>query len=360
MTENMRISNKIYKARKAIRKRVYDLLLYLEELDKTDLTKNEKRALHQDIEFHQKFLTEAIFFDSEKLYRDHILWYNEKTPSNEQKKYKLFNIILAFHKLFREWLPDSEFEVVDEFIQYGFMCLENKHTYLSKTLTASNPYKKEANEYSKILLENNRIKARNYVFDLFDKGVSIIDIYRYILRGGLRIIGYLWQTNKINIAKEHIATNITECIERELYFKAVKKPSNGVKALIASIGNEKHYLGVKMISNILELNGFETYFLGETIPSSDLYEMINEIKPDVILISTTMAFNLNNLYKTIQFIKEKYNTPIIVGGYALNVDLDLWKKLNCDGYALNIHELLEVMSELFPDINISPKSEISQ
>ncbi|HEX5742369.1 MAG TPA: cobalamin B12-binding domain-containing protein, partial [Flavobacteriaceae bacterium] len=89
------------------------------------------------------------------------------------------------------------------------------------------------------------------------------------------------------------------------------------KVLVACIENEHHQIGIKMISDVFEMNGWITYFLGSNTPTTDLIAFAKTISPDFIAISLSIYFHLPELEKTIKSFRAVFpETPILVGGQA--------------------------------------------
>lgn len=95
---------------------------------------------------------------------------------------------------------------------------------------------------------------------------------------------------------------------------SIKKPK---KVIVSSSVNEYHQVGGKIVTDIFELNGWKSFFLGANTPSSDLMEIIDEEKPDIVGISLSIYFNMPGLKQTIEKIKTNFNNQnIFVGGQA--------------------------------------------
>ena len=72
-----------------------------------------------------------------------------------------------------------------------------------------------------------------------------------------------------------------------------------------------------MISDVFEMNGWTTYFLGSNVPTIDLISFAKTIPLDFIAISLSIYFHLPELEKAIKIFRDEFpEIPILVGGQA--------------------------------------------
>ncbi|SDX85353.1 Methanogenic corrinoid protein MtbC1 [Lutibacter oricola] len=167
------------------------------------------------------------------------------------------------------------------------------------------------------LLTGSRVKCSNIVNKLIENGISIIDIYENIIKQTMYTVGELWEYNKISVATEHLSSAICSAILNEHYFFIISKQKKDKKVLMACVENEHHEIGAKMISDIFEMNGWKSYFLGAKTPTFDLISFAKTISPDIIAISLSIYFHLPELEKLIKALRQEFSeTPILVGGQA--------------------------------------------
>jgi len=121
----------------------------------------------------------------------------------------------------------------------------------------------------------------------------------------------------ISVAAEHLATSISESIMNELYEKIIADDRVQKKVVLGCVENELHQVGIKMVADICEMNGWDTYFLGANVPASDLIAYSREVKPNLIALSLTVYSHMSALENMIrEFQSELPNLQIITGGQA--------------------------------------------
>jgi methanogenic corrinoid protein MtbC1 len=173
------------------------------------------------------------------------------------------------------------------------------------------------NEFLNALLSGNRSKCSELVKNYLNNGVSIEVLYETIIKKALYDVGELWEYNKIGVATEHLASAIVEGILNELYLKIISSDKINKTVIVSCVENEFHQIGIKMISDVFEMNGWNAYFLGANTPTNELISFSKTIRPDVFAISLSIYFHLPILEKMIPIIKKEFpELPILVGGQA--------------------------------------------
>lgn len=170
-------------------------------------------------------------------------------------------------------------------------------------------------KYLEFLLEGKKLESLQIVNELIEQGTDIKELYIELLQDSLYKVGKLWEYNKISVAKEHLATSITEFILNAIYPRIFSADHIGKKAVIACLPNEFHQIGAKMVADVFELNAWDGYFLGSNVPTQDLIKMIDDVKPDLVGISMSIYFNIGTLVSILNEINKIFpKQKIIVGG----------------------------------------------
>lgn len=171
-------------------------------------------------------------------------------------------------------------------------------------------------EFVELLISGNHAACSEFIHE-YAKNITIPQLYENIIKKSMYEIGELWETNKISVATEHLASSIVEAILNELYSKIISPERTNKKVVVACVENEFHQIGIKMISDVFEMNGWNTYFLGANIPIKDLISFVKKTEPDLLAISLSIYFHLPILEKMIQEFKQAFpELSILVGGQA--------------------------------------------
>ncbi|GAB6058385.1 cobalamin B12-binding domain-containing protein [Desulfonatronum parangueonense] len=171
--------------------------------------------------------------------------------------------------------------------------------------------------YLQGLLAGNRQHCSGMVEDLLERNIPVKDLYLDLFQRSMYDVGRLWEENKISVAVEHLATSVTESLLSLVYPIIFSAEHNGKKAIISCVANEYHQIGGKMVADILELHGWDGYFLGANTPVEALLKMIDDKQPDLVGLSLSISHNMPNLHAILDRIRKDFpDQPVIVGGQA--------------------------------------------
>lgn len=189
------------------------------------------------------------------------------------------------------------------------------------------------------LTEGNKDKCAEIVKNLLDEGIDLKEIYVELYQRALYRIGKLWDHNEITIPEEHMATQIVETLLSR--FAPETMTDSNKKVVVTCIDKEFHEIGAKMVSNIFELNGWKTYYLGASVPLRELTKFINSANPEVIALSWSLYLNLGRFLEVVDTLTKLYPTKkILVGGRALAENTDqLLKKYPTVIHIKSLYEL---------------------
>ena len=155
---------------------------------------------------------------------------------------------------------------------------------------------------------------KNYV-EIF----NIADFFDRILRPVMAKIGEDWANGKLAIATEHVASNVAQTLVK-IIMDQVSGTGNKKKIMLCVPVGEEHHIGCDVLETFLTIKGFKIFNMGTSIPTESIIEFINMKKPDIILISITIQDNVLAGQRLAKKIREKSKIPILVGGYAMQVD----------------------------------------
>lgn len=173
------------------------------------------------------------------------------------------------------------------------------------------------NNYFNSLIQGDKSSCMELTDQLISRGVHIAHIYTGLFQRALYQVGDYWEQNKISVATEHLATAITESLMIRLQPQIFSSQRKGKKIVIACVANEYHQVGAKMIADIFEMNGWDGYFIGAATPADELIRFLKSNQPHLIGISLSIYFNLPEMIRTLEKIRDHFpKTPIIVGGQA--------------------------------------------
>ena len=177
-------------------------------------------------------------------------------------------------------------------------------------------------------------------------------LYLDVVQPTMREIGRLWQENEISVAEEHLATAIAQAAMGRAFERVYRWREARTPTLIAAcVDDERHQMGLRMLCDLLELEGWETAYLGASVPTEALVHLVEKRRPDVVALSATIAPHLPRLRAAVEAIRAA-DVPvppvIMVGGRAIGDDAALARRLGADLTAPDAARAVERLRARFP------------
>ena len=169
--------------------------------------------------------------------------------------------------------------------------------------------------------------------DARNRGLGIHRIYVDIIASSQAQIGEMWHEGTITISVEHLGTVISLGVMDELSRDAKKRISNGFKAVVALIEGDTHFIGARMLSDFLMMDGWTVDFLGGPTPIDDLVDFVDRRSFDLVALSSTLFDLLPKAKLTAKNLSSLTPRPkILLGGFAVaNSDINDFD--DCDAIA---------------------------
>jgi methanogenic corrinoid protein MtbC1 len=219
---------------------------------------------------------------------------------------------------------------------------------MNTALDNRNEYALLAKEYLGLIMKVDRYSASKLILDAVDEGLSIKDLYLHVFQPTLYEIGRLWQNNEITVAKEHFCTAVTQFIMSQLYPKIISSKKKDLNLFATCVGGELHEIGIRMVADFFEMEGWNTFFTGASTPVESIIRSIEEFDTDVLAISTSMTFNIIRVKELIDKVNEalpEHKVKIMVGGRPFNISPGIWKSVNADFYASDASTAIDIAEE---------------
>ncbi len=163
------------------------------------------------------------------------------------------------------------------------------------------------------------------IAQLYAKETSLAEFYDDILKQVLYGIGYLWEQNKLDIATEHICSNITNEIVHKLNMSH-KKNSKNSSILLCTPEGEIHNIACNIIESILLQKGYKVHNISPSAPAESVIMYVKDTNPALIMISVTLKENIGTSKRLMKRINAEFNIPILLGGLAITENSEKEKK----------------------------------
>jgi methanogenic corrinoid protein MtbC1 len=296
-----------------------------------------RRKCTEDNRSHVDYLCEALSFEQPSLLTEYGAWAAELLAHLHIRREELaFNLELLRTTLSQELEGESGALAscyLDAALARIGRAVPGAHATVG-FLSGSGALDVLARDYLARVLRGDRHGACRLVVDDAERGTSVRDIYLLVFQRVLREVGRLWHSNQIGVAQEHYCTACTLFTMSQLYPRIFSEKRNGLRMVAASVAGDLHEIGLRMVSDFFEMEGWDTFCLGANTPISGILQQVAERAPQVLAISATMTFHIHAVADLITATRAAGNAPrILVGGGAFNSVPGLWKDVGADGYA---------------------------
>lgn len=241
-----------------------------------------------------------------------------------------------------EAVPEEDAATILAAMDPAIVAAEAPVAELPVELSTSAAHGKLAAGYLLALLEGDRLRATRMVYEAVRGGVlGVPEAYTRVLLPVLRELGRMWHMGEIHVAEEHFATATTLIAMSQLAPLAAVKPANGRVLVAATVAGNLHEIGVRMVADRFEWEGWRVVYLGPSVPAEDLAQSVQDFGAEVVALSAALIVHIEPLERAIAAVRALVpGVRIIVGGQALAGDGAMAARLGADAVALDAEEAL--------------------
>ncbi len=295
----------------------------------------------QDVKYNLSYLAQALTSDSPPLFVTYLEWVQALFKGLNIPTHELSESLEITGSIMQERFTGEAARRIEIFIGMGLKQLSERPEPVPSFLDESRPLSGLAHQYLETLRRGERSAASHLILDAVAQGMRVRDIYLHVFQPSQYEIGRLWQINQMSVAEEHFCTAATQSIMAQLYSTIFNTDKNGRRLVATCVGNELHEIGLHMVADFFEMEGWDTYYIGSNTPAASVLRTLSERKPDLLAISATMTFHIKlveELIGQVRAAESNSRIKIMVGGYPFNIEPDLWRQVGADGYAANAEQ----------------------
>jgi MerR family transcriptional regulator, light-induced transcriptional regulator len=204
-------------------------------------------------------------------------------------------------------------------------------------------------QYLVAVLEGDRRRACRVLLDAAHGGHPVSDLYLRVLAPAQEEIGRLWTTVEANVAEEHFVSATTKLVMTQLLQVAPKKAAHGKSLLAAGVAGNRMDVGLHMLADLFEIDGWRVVQLGADVPVADLAQAVDFYEVDIAGLSVSQNVQLPALKQSITAIRSGprgQQVKILLGGRTLSAAEDLASQLGADAYAADPVAALKIARQL--------------
>ncbi|GGL79803.1 cobalamin-binding protein [Streptomyces fumigatiscleroticus] len=137
-------------------------------------------------------------------------------------------------------------------------------------------------------------------------------------------VGLEWAANRITVAQEHAATAVNERAVTALLppAPAADGPERGRsrgRVTVACVDGEWHAFPARLVTEVLQLRGWQVDYLGPQLPGSHLIAHLHHTRADAALLSSSLPARLPAAHAMIAAC-QAVGVPVMAGGRAFGLD----------------------------------------
>ena len=173
------------------------------------------------------------------------------------------------------------------------------------------------------------------------------DIYVEVLAPTLHTIGAMWQSGAVGVDQEHLASSVAAGLIGRLGARFARPGRKKGVVIVAMPPGERHGLGVAMLADILNQDGYEVRNLGPDTPASSLVAAIRDADQLAAVVVSVVGISHRPAAQELLSAarQERPTLPLIAGGYALPDERSALE-IGAAGWTADPRELADLIERL--------------
>jgi methanogenic corrinoid protein MtbC1/DNA-binding XRE family transcriptional regulator len=185
--------------------------------------------------------------------------------------------------------------------------------------------KEAQKKYLQALIAGDADKAAQVVANLAASKMALASIYTDVLAPSMVSVGEWWCQSRINVAQEHLATQITLAqMEKLRSMQSLPRPLP-YAIMVACVEGELHFIGARMAADLFQLEGWSVDFLGPDVPTRALIDISAARRVDLLCVSITMETNFPALTLLLESLRTFPDRPKLIIGGRVNGNKGGWR-----------------------------------
>ncbi|MEM8834469.1 MAG: cobalamin-dependent protein [Planctomycetota bacterium] len=303
-----------------------------------------------DTEVRIRYLAECVEADAPDLFAEYARWSAIAFAAREVPREDLYENLRCITLAIADRLPRNASTLTGATLATGMAAIETIPPPPPTFLASEQPFIHIARGFLAMLADGKARDAAALLKRAIDDGeMRVPDIYAWVFEPVMREIGRLWQLNELSVAEEHlISSHVTRLMSQVVQMGGTPDP-NGHMLLALAPPGDLHDMGLRMVADFFEINGWDVHYLGANVPVQDVAPAVEAVHPDLIAISTSMAVHLSSLRAAVASARTARTQPeprVLVGGRPFAVMPQLAGYVGADASAESASAAVRVGCEL--------------
>ncbi|MHC4446312.1 MAG: cobalamin B12-binding domain-containing protein [Planctomycetota bacterium] len=302
-----------------------------------------------DVQTRFRYLAQAIAVRRPRLFDESTAWSRSAFAAREVDPEDLSTSLQCAGEVVERWLPPAAAKDVLELIDLALATTSGSAPEESGYVGRDKPHGELTLKYLEAILDGRRNEAIELVLQAVETGTPVREIYSHVLYPAQAEVGRMWHHNEIGVADEHYATATTETAMSLLRQRRADGPRKAKRVVATAVEGDLHSLGVRMVAEFFEMDGWDTIYLGPNMPEHDLIQNLRDREAHLLALSVTSFLHLRAVGELIDAMQRSNGVKqvkVLVGGAPFNLVPDLWQELGADGWAPSAEAAVEVGNRL--------------
>jgi methanogenic corrinoid protein MtbC1 len=197
------------------------------------------------------------------------------------------------------------------------------------------------------LIAGNRREARALVDEVLEQDAAAEKILSHLFWPTLEQIQKLHRNDQMTELAHHYATRLLRVLADQMQMRLTQNEARGRRVLVICGPEEPEELAAQMTADLLEADGYDTFFAGGGIPNDEIVEQLGEMGADVLVVfgatPSTVPFT-RLLIDQLHEIGACPKMQIVVGGGVFNRAPGLAEEIGADLWANDPSELVQAIA----------------
>jgi methanogenic corrinoid protein MtbC1 len=303
---------------------------------------------------HVHMLAQAVAVQSAELFSHSMQWTHESFKSRGVDEADLLQNTRCLREVLVKELPQPVADAATVLVDSAITELADStpHADSEPAFSAEADERARTLKYLEAILEGDRGAAESIVLEAVEAGLSVPEVYERILAPAQARLGRMWHRGEISIADEHFGSATTVSVMSQLRPHFRRAPSNGRVVVATSTPGDLHDIGLRMVADLFEIDGWKVLYLGANTPTADVIEMLERRQPHLLALAVSTGLTLRDAGVLIAMVRGTEGiaaTKILIGGPPFRTIGNLWEALGADGCASSATDAVGVGRRLVGD-----------
>jgi methanogenic corrinoid protein MtbC1 len=209
-----------------------------------------------------------------------------------------------------------------------------------------------ADQFLELVGDGDEYGAVELAVRLLDTGTPAPRIMVDLIGRTQLRVGELWAANEWSVAREHAATATSERVLAAVSARTVTRPTRG-RITVACVDGEWHALPVRILAELLRLDGWRVDFLGPSVPGPHLDTHLHQTGPDAVALSCMIPTRLPRAHAAVIACRTA-GVPVIAGGRGFGPGGRYAQHVGADAWAANAEEAVSRLARAWPPPSRDP------